>query len=270
MSSSPRLKTGFNTPAHRNKTNQINRQLSGVFGIIRVTFRDSAIDYLWKPVVCFIYQYLSDRVRLGGKRMHYAHISRDAISGALKFQTCADHSRGTAALAQGILAKCDLAAAGYLAGLLHDCGKFTDEFDSYLTKATNNKPVQKGSVIHTFAGVAYLLASFHSKSPVLTLVDLAAEVLAVSIGGHHGLLDIWDEHHQSGLEHRLTKQPDYDARAIKAFHQPVKEAMGGVGEPAGPLTVIVSGGFADGAVFLASGEKSACQKRRSSRSFLVE
>lgn len=156
--------------------------------------------------------------------MHYAHISRDAISGARRFQTCADHSRGTAALAQGILAKCDLASAGYLAGLLHDCGKFTNEFDSYLIKATNNEPVQKGSVVHTFAGVAYLLVSFHSKPPVLTLADLAAEALAVSIGGHHGLLDLWDEHHQSGFEHRLTKQPDYDVRAIKAFQEECADA----------------------------------------------
>lgn len=156
--------------------------------------------------------------------MHYAHVLKDINSGEPKFQTCADHSRETAGLAREILKKHGLADAGYLAGLLHDCGKFTDEFDNYLIKAANNEPVRKGSVIHTFAGVAYLLTSFHTKPPALTLEDLAAEVLAASIGGHHGLMDLWDERHQSGFEHRLTKQPDYDAQAIKAFQEECADA----------------------------------------------
>lgn len=109
-----------------------------------------------------------------------------------------------------------MGSTGYLAGLLHDCGKFTDEFDDYITRASNNEQVRKGSVIHTFAGVRYMLEQFHSPGKH-SLRDIAAEIIAVCIGSHHGLIDLWDDWHQSGFEHRLKHQPAYDQRAIASF-----------------------------------------------------
>ena len=94
--------------------------------------------------------------------MHTAHIAIDPQTKACRIQTCTEHSRSVAALAQGILVTCGLGSTGYLAGLLHDCGKFTDEFDEYITKASNNEPVHRGSVIHTFAGVRCVMELFHS------------------------------------------------------------------------------------------------------------
>lgn len=150
--------------------------------------------------------------------MHSAHIAIDPDTFKQRIQTCADHSRAVAQLAQAKLAARGLGAAGYLAGLLHDCGKFSDEFDAYLEKAVRGEKVKKGSVIHTFAGVRYLLEQFHSHDGNAWYENVTAEILAVSIGGHHGLMDLWDEHHQNGFDHRLTRQPDYDQRAIAAFH----------------------------------------------------
>lgn len=150
--------------------------------------------------------------------MYRAHIALEPDSFKQRVQTCAEHSRSVAALARSHLAACGMGEAGYLAGLLHDCGKFTDEFDTYLTKAVSGESVQKGSVIHTFAGVRYLLERFHSHGVERSFSDISAEILAVCIGSHHGLIDLWNENHLNGFEHRLTKQPAYDRRAIAAFH----------------------------------------------------
>jgi len=147
--------------------------------------------------------------------MYYAHIS----AGGDRRQTCAEHSRAAALLAEKILAPLGLASAGRLSGMLHDMGKFTDEFGEYLKKASKGEKVKRGSVIHTFAGVRYLLEGFHSPNGGLSLPDIAAEVLAASVGGHHGLMDLWDERHRNGFDHRLKHQPELDARAIASFHE---------------------------------------------------
>ena len=150
--------------------------------------------------------------------MYLAHISNDPFTTSQRRQTCAEHSRATAALAKAALSSVGLASAGELAGLLHDCGKFTDEFNGYLEKASRDEKTVKGSVIHSFAGAAYLLQRFHSRDGSLPLADLASEVMAASISSHHGLIDLWNERHQNGFDHRLTHQPAYDARAVAAFH----------------------------------------------------
>ncbi len=150
--------------------------------------------------------------------MYRAHISNRPSGTDARIQTCTEHALAVAALSKSHLSPMGLAAAGELAGLLHDMGKFTEDFDSYLDKASRGEKVAKGSVIHTFAGVRYLLQHFHAQDGDPPFIDLAAEIIAVSIGSHHGLFDLWDEHHQSGFEHRLNHQPDYDRRAIEAFH----------------------------------------------------
>lgn len=148
--------------------------------------------------------------------MYSAHIAIDPITSQRRIQTCEEHSRAVAALAKAELETCGLGEAAYLAGLLHDCGKFTDEFDAYLQSAVAGEAVKRGSVIHTFAGVRYLLKHFHSHGS-LQISDISAEVLAASVGSHHGLIDIWDEYHQNGFDHRLSRQPQYDRRAIEHF-----------------------------------------------------
>lgn len=150
--------------------------------------------------------------------MHLAHIAIDPLTSMQRIQTCTEHSRAVAGLAEAALEKCGLGKTAYLAGLLHDCGKFTDVFDHYLQKAVAGEAVKRGSVIHTFAGVRYLLEQFHSSGGKLQTSDICAELLAVSIGSHHGLIDLWDERHQNGFAHRLARQPEYDRHAIADFH----------------------------------------------------
>ena len=150
--------------------------------------------------------------------MHIAHMAVDSQTKACCIQTCTEHSRAVAGLARGILAPCGLGATGYLAGLLHDCGKFTKEFDEYIRKASHDAPVRKGSVIHTFAGVRCIMELAHAPGKP-SMQNMAAEILAVCIGSHHGLIDLWDERHQSGFDHRMTRQPVYDRQAMASFYQ---------------------------------------------------
>ncbi|MCD8008495.1 MAG: CRISPR-associated endonuclease Cas3'', partial [Clostridiales bacterium] len=93
-----------------------------------------------------------------------------------------------------------------MAGLLHDCGKFTQAYQTYLWRAVQGEPVRRGSVNHTFAGVRLLLERYHHQSfREQTKADVACEVLALAVGGHHGWFDCVDEHQKSGFQHRLTK-----------------------------------------------------------------
>ena len=131
-------------------------------------------------------------------------------------QSCTDHSVGTAILARKMLEAVGLGDVGYVIGMIHDCGKFTDEFRDYIVKANNGEKVQKGSVIHSFAGVLYLLEEYHTGN--LEYNDAAAEIMACAVGSHHGLYDCLDADGKSGFQYRIEKQPEYDKRALAAFY----------------------------------------------------
>lgn len=72
---------------------------------------------------------------------YYAHISDDG----LRRQTVTEHCRATAHYAAECLSGMDLSKAAYLAGLLHDAGKFSSLFQAYLESAAREEPVRRGS-----------------------------------------------------------------------------------------------------------------------------
>ena len=61
----------------------------------------------------------------------YAH-KREMPDGAIVTQTVREHLVGTAQRAAQCLRQVGLEHAGYLAGLLHDLGKYTEAFQQYL------------------------------------------------------------------------------------------------------------------------------------------
>ncbi|MCD8050403.1 MAG: CRISPR-associated endonuclease Cas3'' [Clostridiales bacterium] len=135
------------------------------------------------------------------KDEYTAHRAEDG-----RIQTAKAHLEGTAHYAAQALAPVGLSQSARLAGLLHDCGKLTQAYQTYLTRAVRGEPVHRGSVNHTFAGVRLLLERYHHQSSgELTNADVACEVLALAVGGHHGWFDCVDEHQNSGFRHRLTK-----------------------------------------------------------------
>lgn len=129
-----------------------------------------------------------------------AHINKDGT-----VQTVAQHGRNTAEIAKKDLCKLGLADVAYLAGLLHDAGKCTDEFRRYIEKASLGEDVRRGSVIHTFAAVRFLLNTYHSAPGAKADPDrdVTAEILSSAIGGHHGLFDCFDADRNCGFTHRI-------------------------------------------------------------------
>ena len=129
-----------------------------------------------------------------------AHIRWDG-----KVQTVQEHCEHTGIYASQALRGIGLEKTAYLAGILHDMGKFTGEFDRYIRAAARGEPVVRGSVNHTFAGVRYLLSECHDAEAPADWKDYAAEFAAYAIGAHHGLFDCVDDRHRSGFLHRLCE-----------------------------------------------------------------
>lgn len=131
---------------------------------------------------------------------YLAHITLH--NGERKEQTIKQHAINVANHAKNSLKYCGLPYMGYLAGVLHDMGKYSDKFQNYLELAFQGAKVVRGSVNHTFAGVIYLLEKYHTgiKRGYNTLT---CEILAYAIGAHHGEFDLLTLDSLSGFEHRL-------------------------------------------------------------------
>ena len=147
-----------------------------------------------------------------------AHIRTDDLGGTPTdvVQSVTAHCRATAHYAEECLSSVGLPTAGYTAGLLHDCGKFTQAFSDYIWAAHRGENVRRGSVNHTFAGVQYLLQHYHEgkNSPP---EQLASELLAYAIGAHHGLFDLMKDRQVYGFPHRMQAQDIGCEEAVQNF-----------------------------------------------------
>ncbi|GFZ76855.1 hypothetical protein GCM10008018_22900 [Paenibacillus marchantiophytorum] len=106
-----------------------------------------------------------------------------------KIQTVEDHLSGVQALAEVYGEKLGVKHVTGLAGLLHDMGKYTDEFKSYLLEAVNNPdaPPKRGSVDHSTAGGKLLHILFHTDK-LSMYPALLAEIVGNAIISHHSYL----------------------------------------------------------------------------------
>ena len=145
-----------------------------------------------------------------------AHIRVQCNDNKEVVQSVAEHSRNTAEYAGQSLKEAYLFSTAYLAGLLHDCGKFTGVFEEYLRKAVFEGSVQRGTVNHTFAGVRFLLTHYHTNQDGWD--DLTAELLAYAVGAHHGLFDLADPQQKAGFQHRLEAPDIREAEAFRNFY----------------------------------------------------
>lgn len=132
-----------------------------------------------------------------------AHIRK--VDGKKYIQTVEEHCRGVAEIAAELLRDIGLEKTAYLAGMVHDFGKFSENFKNYIEKAANGEKVQRGSVNHTFAGVRFLLKK-HSDEQVSGFSDIILEILAYAVGAHHGLFDCVDDNNNNGFTKRIQKE----------------------------------------------------------------
>lgn len=132
-----------------------------------------------------------------------AHIRK--VDGKKYIQTVEEHCRGVAEIAAELLRDIGLEKTAYLTGMVHDLGKFSENFKNYIEKAADGEKVQRGSVNHTFAGVRFLLEK-HSDEQLSGFSDIVLEILAYAVGAHHGLFDCVDDNNNNGFTKRIQKE----------------------------------------------------------------
>ncbi|MBF0566480.1 MAG: CRISPR-associated endonuclease Cas3'' [Nitrospirae bacterium] len=125
-----------------------------------------------------------------------AHISDDGRKHNLY-----DHLIGTAHISRKFAAEFGCGGWGYLAGLWHDLGKYSPEFQKYIRSAGGiDAHIEgiKGRVDHSTAGGFYAVETFKSMG----------RVFAYIIAGHHAGLPDWesDKSGMASLEQRLRPE----------------------------------------------------------------
>lgn len=137
-----------------------------------------------------------------------AHLSYDRS----REQSVQEHNHNVGKLAGSFLERVRLSATGCLAGDLHDIGKLTEAFENYIRNGG-----RKGSVIHTFTPVRYLMERFHG--PDGTYGDMAAEIIAYACGAHHASFDCIGLDGKSGFKHRIDSKRVFYGEAIENLYK---------------------------------------------------
>lgn len=139
-------------------------------------------------------------------------------------QALSQHLSGVGAKARELAQKLNLEEAGYLIGLLHDFGKYSEEFQQYI-KAIEKDQIQanrikydedeevydhkqhKGKIDHSTAGAQWIWKNF-SDFDALGYGRLVAQVLSICIASHHsGLIDFTNQNGNI-FSNRMRKSDD--------------------------------------------------------------
>lgn len=127
-----------------------------------------------------------------------------------KIQSVKEHLLEVQRLAEAYGAKIGVRYIAGLAGVLHDMGKYTDEFREYILKAAAHPdaPPKRGSVDHSTAGGKLLYERYHTGTPS-QIPWLLAEVVGNAIISHHAYLhDFLDPNLESGYLKRVRDKTD--------------------------------------------------------------
>lgn len=106
-----------------------------------------------------------------------------------KIQTVEIHLLETQKIAEILGEKIGIKYLSGLAGVLHDLGKYSINFQQYIMEAVNNpeNPPLRGSVDHSTAGGKLLYKLFHNKNNDVP-TKLVAEIVGNAIISHHSYL----------------------------------------------------------------------------------
>lgn len=130
-------------------------------------------------------------------------------------QSLTEHLEGASALASAFAGKIGLPSLGELMGLLHDFGKYSKHFQSYIKSSEgkiepdDDEYVEagrlRGKIDHSTAGAQYLRK--HSRNSKLW--QIAADIMALCISSHHsGLIDCLSPDGTDVFSKRMEKPKD--------------------------------------------------------------
>jgi CRISPR-associated endonuclease/helicase Cas3 len=134
-----------------------------------------------------------------------------------RIQTVENHLSGVAAETMRLTAKIGLSDQGELLGLLHDLGKYSSEFQSYIQSATGllNQDEDdgyvdagrlRGKIDHSTAGAQLIWTELAKQG---NLGSLAGQVLAICIASHHsGLIDCLTPDGEDAFGKRMRKSTE--------------------------------------------------------------
>lgn len=125
-------------------------------------------------------------------------------------QSVEEHLLGVKDLAESFGNKLGIPHLTGLAGLLHDMGKYTGDFQNYLIEAVNHPeaPPKRGSVDHSTAG-GQLLFNFYHTDKIEFETGLLAEIVGNAIISHHSYLhDFLDAELESKYLQRVRDKKD--------------------------------------------------------------
>lgn len=136
-----------------------------------------------------------------------------------KEQTCGEHSRNVSELCYILAKKVRLVKLAKLCGLLHDYGKFLQDFGDYLRKTGSKHP------LHAGLGALYVWKRW-GESANTASERRTAQILSLCIYGHHaGLPDCLDvSGHSPFLDGLREQNMDYYVEAMENFYQEAASA----------------------------------------------
>lgn len=113
----------------------------------------------------------------------------------LKEQSVKEHLYNVSTMSMEYGAKISLSATGELIGILHDMGKGTEKFNSYIhycSKHPNDKSL-RGSINHSTAGAKFIYDNFYNTNDPDPYQKFTAQLISLAICSHHGgLIDCLD------------------------------------------------------------------------------
>ncbi|PRO67124.1 CRISPR-associated helicase/endonuclease Cas3 [Alkalicoccus urumqiensis] len=141
-------------------------------------------------------------------------------------QLVSDHLKECCQLAEGYLSNMALSKTAGLAALVHDMGKYTTAFQTYLREAIANpdRPPKRGSVDHATYGGRLIMDVLHAEQNGIPLVT--AELTANAVISHHGYLhDYVSPDIDSPFWKRVREKelPEYEACKERFFGEVMPE-----------------------------------------------
>ena len=151
------------------------------------------------------------------------------------------HLIETAEIAKLLAAKLDLDQAGELLGLMHDFGKYSQDFQEYIKSVTGINPDADDYVLpngkkidHSTAGAQWVYCELRKFGAAQGIGELFGQMLGLCIASHHGegLIDCLDDEGNAVWKKRfekddeLTHLAECEQNADEAVQQKARELVG--------------------------------------------